>query len=384
MGNLLISYVQSLVGPLNFAPWEQGLAICGLLLLGGFISTRRFRTVQNLINLIGLLLLISVGLVAAAAIIWLYRGHASATTLNDWSAWKLQPNNIMLYGLLVFAYIGTEGPLNMAGEMVGRHIVKRHLLFGSLILIFAYLTNTLAVLIVMGKNATANPFALVTTVDMVLGKGIGLITALCLMSTFFATILIFNYLYARLLLVAGLDRRLPDFVARLNKHRVPANAILFQMTLSIIFTVLTFIIAPVIALFGNAADFSIQMYNIGQASAALVWTISTLFLFISLVGSYLKNPQAFRSQRIFPMPLIWLSALLGPISCLLTIADTLIFSWTELIPNDQWWYLVGGLTIIFLIFSAIMSIFARSEMEWQSLQETIAETPFVSSKPKTP
>jgi amino acid transporter len=384
MGNLLISYVQSLIGPLNITPWEQGLAICVLLLLGGFVSTQRFRTVQNLINLICVLLLISVVLVATAAIIWLSTGHTSATTFTDWSAWKLQPSNIMLYGLLVFAYIGTEGPLNMGGEMVGRHVVKRHLLFGSLLLIFAYLTNTLAVLIVMGKNATANPFALVTTVDIVLGKGVGLVTALCLMSTFFATILIFNYLYARLLLVAGLDRRLPEFVARLNKHQVPANAILFQMTLSIIFTLLTFVMAPIIALFGSAADFSIQMYNIGQASAALVWTISTLFLFISLVGSYWRNPQAFRSQRIFPLPLIWFSAILGPISCLLTIIDTLLFSWTALIPNDQWWYLVGGLTVIFLIFSAIISIFARSEMEWQTLQETISDTPLAPSKPRNP
>lgn len=375
MGNLLLSYVQSLVGPLPLTPWEQSIVICSILLLGCFVSTQRFRSVQNTINIIFWLLLISVALIALAAIVWLLTGHQSATDFHDWSAWSIQPGNIVLYGLLAFAYIGTEGPLNMAGEIKGRYVVKRHLLFGSIILIVAYLTNTLAVLVVMGRNAADNPFALVTTVDIVLGKGIGLVTALCLMGTFFGTVLIYNYLYARILLVAGLDRRLPPIISRLNTHRVPANAILFQTALSIVFTTLTFIMAPIIAFFGNAADFSIQMYNIGQAAAAIVWTISTLFLFISLLGNYLRDAPAFRQQRIFPMPLIWFSIICGPLSCLFTIGNTLLFSWTELISNAQWWYLVGGLTLIFLLVAAALSVFARSEVEWQSLHEDITVTP---------
>jgi Amino acid transporters len=375
MGNLLLSYGQSLIGPLPLAPWVQGVIICSILLFGCFVSTQRFRSVQQTINIIFWLLLISVGLIALAAIVWLLTGHQSATDFSDWSSWSMQPGNIVLYGLLSFAYIGTEGPLNMAGEMTSRSVVKRHLLRGSLILIAAYLTNTLAVLIVMGRNAADNPFALVTTVDIVLGKGIGLVTALCLMGTFFGTILIYNYLYARLLLVAGLDRRLPSFFAHLNERHVPAHAILFQTALSVIITLLTFVMAPIIAFFGNAADFSIQMYNIGQAAAAIVWTISTIFLFISLAMNYVRNPQGFLAQRIFPLPVIWFSVLCGPLSCLFTIASTLLFPWTGLVPNTQWWYLVGGLTLIFLIVASGLSIFARSEVEWQSLQDVIAHTP---------
>jgi len=237
-----------------------------------------------------------------------------------------------------------------------------------LIIVVAYLTNTFAVLIVQGQNAAYNPFAMVTTVDLVLGKGIGSITAICLMSSFIGVMLVYNYLYARLLLVASIDKRLPTGAGRLNKYRVPANAIIFQTILAVTFTVLVFIIAPAVARFGNPSDFVVEVYNVSQAAAALVWAVSAAFLFICLVGYYLRDRQSFDQRRIFPMPVLWASVVIGSIGCSLAIVDTLLYSWIPQISNSQWWYIVGSLTLFFLIAAAVGSLFANSEATWQDSQ----------------
>jgi amino acid transporter len=193
------------------------------------------------------------------------------------------------------------------------------------------------------------------------------------MGSFFATILVYTYIYARLLMVAGIDRRLPHAVCKLNKHSVPANAIIFQTALAVGFTILAFIIAPLAALNGNAANFASEIYNISQAAAALVWTISAAFLFIDLIACYFRHRQDLWRHRILPLPILWICIVSGLASCVLTIIDTLFFSWTPLIPNTRWWYLVGSLTLIFLIISAFSSMLARSEAAWEEMRSALGD-----------
>ena len=366
--DLIVTYLQGMRSDWLVAPWQQGLVISALLILAGVMAIQRFRTVQNIINVIVCLMLVAFFLIGLSGIVWLATGHHSATNFGHWADWSVRPDNYVLFGLTVFAYIGTEGPLNMAGEITGRHVIKRHLLWGMLIIFVAYLTNTFAVLVVQGQNAAYIPFAMVTTVDMVLGKGAGSITAICLMSSFIGVMLVYNYLYARLLLVASIDKRLPTGAGRLNKYRVPANAIIFQTILAVVFTILVFIIAPAVARFGNPSDFVVEVYNVSEAAAALVWAISAAFLFINLVGCYFRDQQSFHQRRIFPMPVLWASVVIGSIGCLLAIVDTLFYSWIPQIGNGQWWYIVGSLTLFFLIVAAIGSLFANSEAAWQDLQ----------------
>ena len=71
------------------------------------------------------------------------------------------------------------------------------------------------------------------------------------MCNFVVTPAIYSYSYARLLLVGGIDQRLPMSVARLNKNRVPANAIIFQTVVAVVFAVILFIVIP---LFGGESN----------------------------------------------------------------------------------------------------------------------------------
>ncbi|HTI13421.1 MAG TPA: APC family permease [Dictyobacter sp.] len=371
LANLLITYAHSLNLPALSSSWEQGVAISVVLLIGGLVSILRFRIVQNIINVLVGCILVAAVLIGLSGAIWLLQGHPSSTNLSNWGSWNIKPDNYVMFGLLTFAYIGTDGPLNMAGEITEQHVIKKHLFWGGLIICLLYLTNTLAVLLVIGPKAAFNPFAMVTVVNKVLGTTAGYITAVCLMGSFFATVLVYNYLYARLIFVAALDNRLPKKMGRLNKQLVPARAILFQTSLAIAFTVFTFIIAPMIVQNNTSNNFANQVYNISQAAAALIWTISTAFLFICLLGCCLRHPERLRQRRILPIPLLWITVYIGLISCLLTIVDTLFFSWTSLIPNTQWWYLVGSLMLIFLLVSAFLSLLARSEARWQTMYDSV-------------
>jgi amino acid transporter len=369
VADLFISYLQVMYPGWLTTPWQMGLAISIILVLAGLISIQRFRTVQNLINILTCLMFLGSLLVCISALIWLAMGHHSAVNFSQWSAWRVTPQNLSLFGLISLAYIGTEAPLNMAGETTGPHVVKRHLVLGAVLICIIYLLTTVSILIVQGPAVAGNPFSLVTTVSMVLGKPFGSVVAVCSLGSFSATILAYNYIYARLLLVGSIDRHLPKALGKLNTRRVPANAILFQTALSILFTIIIFVLAPLALPYQDQMNFSLIIYNISQAAASLVWAVSAAFLFINLIVYSIHHPQNFHRHRIFPLSVLWISIGLGLLSSLFTIIDTLLFSWANQVSDAQWWYLVGGLTLIFLIIAGVSSMIANSEAYWQDFKE---------------
>src|SRR5437764_3191977 len=226
IANLFISYAQNLLHFSLTSPLQQGLAISTVLLVVSVVSTVRLQRVQSLMNILVILLLISTILAGLATIFWFVMGHHAATSFSKVPTCNLKSENFSLFGILVFAFTGTERPLNLAGEMRGRRVIRRHLLWGGMLIFIMYLTNTIAVLSVEGPQAPANPLAMVTIVTKTLGQPFGMITTLCLMGAFFATMLAHNAIFARLLFVASIDHRLPAALHQLNKRQVPINALL--------------------------------------------------------------------------------------------------------------------------------------------------------------
>ncbi|HLI09532.1 MAG TPA: APC family permease [Ktedonobacteraceae bacterium] len=372
-GDALVAFIQGLNGNWLTQPWQQGLVICLIIIFYGVLAVQRYRTVQNVVNVAACLTFLGVAIIGLAGVVWLLQGHHSATSFNSFNDWSVQWNgpsaNLSLFGLITLAYLGMEAPLNMGGEIRERRTITRHLLIGTVLVFVGYFIATFSTLVVMGPTNGAVPFALVSTVDTALGKFMGGITAVCIMSFFVVTGIVYNFTYARLLLVGGIDQRLPARVGRLNKHRVPGNAIIFQTMVAIALTLLVFLVVPLVGQFGNPVNLSIEVYNVMLASSTLVWAISTAFLFVNITRFYLRDREVFRKQLIFPMPVLWVSIVLGSVSCLLAIVGTLFFSWIpSLISNNQWWYIIGGLTAICLVIAGIGSMLASSEASWQGLR----------------
>ena len=124
LAGLLVTYIaQPLYPQLLDHPWQQSIAISLVLIISGIIATRPLRLVKHVVNALVVMMLLGTVLIGLACLIWLRQGHASATTFMHWSDWSFKPENFVMFGLLVFAYIGTEGPLNMAGEIKGHYVV---------------------------------------------------------------------------------------------------------------------------------------------------------------------------------------------------------------------------------------------------------------------
>lgn len=371
--DIVVSMLQGLNSNWLAAPWQQGAVIIVVQIISLVLSLQRLRVVQIITNVAMGLIFLATLLIGFSAVAWLLTGHHTATNLFDFSGWNINWNantgNINLFGLITLAYLGTEVPLNMGGEITGRRVVKRHMLWGTILVLIGYFIATTALLVVQGANVgNIGGFALVMNVDKTLGPLFGDITAISIIFFFVLVPVVYNNAFARLLLVGGIDQRLPANIGRLNKNRVPYNALIFQSVVAIILTLITFMLTPYLfQLGGKPTDLATEVYNISQAAATLVWAISTTFLFINLAIFYFRDRRSFHEQRIFPMPVLVISVIVGPIACAIAIVDTLFFSWIgSLISNGQWWYIIGGLTVVCIIIAAIGSIFAVSEASWQT------------------
>jgi amino acid transporter len=348
-----------------------------ILAFSGVLATRRLATTLILVKVVLGIAFLAVFITGLAGVVWLVKGHPAAVsfkTPTDWGlAWN--PNGyytLALFAFIVQAFLGIEVPLNMGGEMTGRNPVTRHLLWGTVLVLVGYFVTSFGLLIVVGANpsAIANPYAMVLAVKTALGPTAGNITAILIMCNFVVTPAIYSYAYARLLLVGGIDQRLPMSVARLNKNRVPANAIVFQTVVAMVFTTILFIVIPAFGGESNAVALNLEVYNVVISASTLVWAISTAFLFINLVKFYFSDRRMFRQKLIFPMPVLWVSIVFGTTTCVVSIIGALVFSLIPtLIGNNVWWLIVGGITAVCIVLALMGGMLASSEAGWQKLHE---------------
>jgi len=372
----LVTYIQGLNSGWLVEPWQQGLTVIGIVVLSGVVACQRARMVQVLVNFGALLILPATILIAASAALWLLHGHGSMTSFSHASDWSVSSQNFGLFSLVTLAYLGTHVPLNMGGEIVnnrtqqGRKAISTHILWGSLLVFVGYLVVTFALHVVQGPTNGATPFALIATVNLVLGKVAGNVVVVCIMTAFLITTIMYNASFARLLLVGAIDQRLPITVGRLNVHRVPANAIIFQTSIAVLIAIIGFLAIPYAFFKLSApATLSIEFYTIGQALVAIVWALITLFFYIDLVMLVINKPQLLRQKRIFPWWVIWLAIGLGPLGCLATIAGALRYSWIpQQIPDGIWFGILIVLLVITTTIVGIGSMYATSVVAWQRLR----------------
>ncbi|WP_165422862.1 APC family permease [Ktedonosporobacter rubrisoli] len=365
--NLMVAYIQAMNPHWLSEPWQQGVAMIAFLIFGSFLARQRFRMVQYIVNGMTAIYLLSIPLIGISLVVWFLKGHPSATNFGNLSDWAVSPANFVLFGSATFAYLSTEVPLILGGEMKReRKVISFHLFWGTLVVFVSYLIAAFAMLIIEGPNsANLGLFTPVAAVEAVFGKFVGNIEAIFIMCYFFIIPTTFNYIFSRLLFAGAVDQHLPIGLGKLNKNRVPARAINFQTILAVAFVALAFIVLPYATRISRPADFALEAYNVVTAAATLIWAISVSFMFIDVVFCYIRDKQGFQKVRLFPMPLLWISCLLGTLSCGAGIVTTLGYSWTPLISNGQWWYIVGGLTIICLIIAAVGGMLANSEARWE-------------------
>ena len=165
---------------------------------------------------------------------------------------------------------------------------------------------------------------------------------------------VYNYSYARLLFVSGLDRRLPAIISKVNSKRVPWVAVLTQTILGISFTAIIFILAPSF----KSAPRSTAMYDILFGSETVVWCVSMAILFIDVIIIRRRYRDLFQRIRIAPDWVFYLCSIIGTIASLFGITVIFTNPWTNsaqqtLLTTEQWDIWIAGITAASLLVAVV-------------------------------
>jgi amino acid transporter len=367
-GSVVAALMQYLTG-WTFAPWAQGLVLLVVILIAALISSLRFRLTQNAVNVIFVLYGLAILVVGLSGVLWLVQGHPSFTDFSKFSTapggWfqgiNTNPLDLgsststwSLYGFVILALLGIEVPLNMGVEIVHRKAITRYLLWGSVVVMVAYLLDNWALLVAADPKQGGNLAALLIPVDSTMGAALKWLVGLIFIGFFVFITVVYNYSFARLLFVSGLDRRMPPIVSRVNRNRVPFVAIIIQSVLAAVITVITFMIFPAVA-GGNAADLSSRVYLVFQAAITVIWCVSMVFLFVDILYIIRKFSDVFEERKIAHPSVFWVCSIIGAISSLFGMwtVFTNPFS-SQLFSKTDWWHAVLSVAVLSLAVVPIL------------------------------
>jgi amino acid transporter len=255
----------------------------------------------------------------AAGIVYLAKGHLAVVNAWNFAAWKsgsphgLNFTNWTFFGLVVLALLGVEVPLNMGVEIRQKRSVTRYLLWGSLVVVVAYLLATWGVMVTVPKSSAAGITAVAAVVSIGLGSVAGKITALILALFFLFITVVYNYSFARLIFVSGLDQRLPKAMSHVNKARVPDTAVWVQTVIAALFTLLAFVVVPSFG--GGSATAAInsetRIYDVLQAAITVIWCISIVILFVDILIILRRYQPQFQARRLAHPAVFWACSIIG-------------------------------------------------------------------------
>ena len=360
----LLQFLMSLppfnvANPLS-ALWQQGIIILAVIWFSSLLSILRFRVTQNLVNGVFVIYGAAILTVGLAGLAWLLGGHPAA---NDFSrnAWGLNSGNATFYGLVILALLGIEVPLNMGVEVKDRKAITSYLLWGSIVVMVAYLVLTFGAMVVQKNSGPTfnSTTAILSAVQTSLGAGVAAVVTLIMIAFFIFNTTVYNYSFARLLFVSGIDRRLPVFMGRVNANKVPQNAVLTQAVITTLITGIAYFV------FAGNSNLSTGIYIALQAAVTVIWCLSMVFLFADVLIIRSKYPEEFKREQLVPVWLFWLASLAGAIASAVGILVTLTGGWlftgqlqgswnAQIIDNGPWILIVGGVGIASLAVAVIV------------------------------
>ncbi|HYS03272.1 MAG TPA: amino acid permease [Candidatus Eisenbacteria bacterium] len=355
--DLIVTMLQFLNGNWLQQPWQQGLVILAVIWFSTVLSILRFRVTQNMVNTVFVIYGAAIAAVGLAGLAWLLGGHPVA---NDFSrnAFGLNGGNATFYGLVILALLGIEVPLNMGVEIKDRRAITSYLFWGSIVVIAGYLLLTFGAMVVVPQASANSTTAILQAVQMSLGSVVSTIVTLILIAFFLFNTTVYNYSFARLLFVSGLDRRLPGVMGRVNRNKVPHVAVFTQAAITSIITVITFIVFG----FGANINLGTQIYLILQASVTVIWCVSMVLLFADVLVIRGKYPEEFKREQLAPIGVFIVASVAGAIASAVGIWVTLTGSWNgQLIGNRDWLWLVGGVGVISLAVAVVVYILGLNQ-----------------------
>ncbi len=378
-GDAVVSFIQLLNANWLVPAWQQGLVIILVIAFSFALSVLRFRVTQNLVNIIFIAYGSAILLVGLSGVLWLVTGHHANTDLSFRTGqWGLNSSNWTFYGLIILALLGIEVPLNMGVEIQNTRAITRYLLWGSIVVMVAYVIGTFGVMMAVPASQQGSPAAIAAAVTNgfgVAGPVLGVIVNLIFIGFFIFNTAVYNYSFGRLLFVSGLDRRMPTVMSKVNANKVPWVAVLVQSLISILFTIIAFIIVPyTVSTSLGPSGISTVIYDILQAAVTVIWCVSMVMLFVDVIIIRSKYRESFRRVQLAPVWVFYLCSALGLIASAVGVYVTFTGPWTTLIAYNVWVLWIGGIAILSLLVGVVLFVIGQTTIRKDvSDEEIIAE-----------
>lgn len=362
----------------TFDPWVQGLIVLAVLVVSAIVSSLRFRVTQNMVNTIFVLYVIGMAIVVLAALVWLAQGHPSYTNFGKgwFSGMGTNPFNFnnpaqtwSLYGFIILALLGIEVPLNMGVEVADSRAITRYLLWGGIIVMVAYLSVTWALEVAGAPSQAGNIGVLILVPEKALGLVFGWVVGLIIIGFFIFITVVYNFAFARLLFVSGLDRRLPPIVSKLNAAKAPYVAIIVQTVLAAIFATGVYLVYPYVSGGGkNAANLANQAYLLFQAAVTVIWLLSMAFLFLDVLVIISKYRETFQQRKIANPAVFWVASIVGIIATVWGAIVTFTSPWaSNLFGKGDWALGVAVIVAVSLVAVPVIWYLGRAAARGEEL-----------------
>jgi amino acid transporter len=339
--------------------WQQMIVILAVLWFSAAMSLLRLRITQSYANLVVFFYGAAIFVIGLAGILWLAGGNSSANSFSGVHSWIPDGSNWTFFGLVILALLGIEVPLNFGVEIRDLRAIKKYLIWGSLVVMAAYLWATFGnmVTVPLAKNNSTTGVLSAVQTGFWGSHAFGIVIGLVLLWFFVSNTIVYNYSFSRLLFVSGLERRMPQAMGRVNKRKVPVNAILLQTVLASIFAIVTF--GP----WAQHGNFPSQVYLIFQAAVTVIWCLSMVLLFGDIFLVKRAFPERFEEQRVAPNWVLFGSGLVGIAASIVGAVVTFKSPWNpDIFTNGNWraWLaIVAGVSTLAAILIYAISEYTR-------------------------
>ena len=343
-------------------PWQLGLVIVAVTAISFWLSAVRFRSVQNLVNVMFIVYSAAIVLIGVGGLLWLLAGHPGYTNLafnaGGWNITFGGTGNFTIFGFVILALLGIEVPLNMGVEVTSERAVTRYLIWGPIVVMVAYLITTFAIMVAVPTAGQTNLWAMVDAVHNGFGPAgqvLAVIVDLIMIGFGLYGAIVYNYAFGRMLFVSGLDRRLPPVMSKVNASRVPWVAVLVQSIIVAVLAIVIYMIIPYVVSGTKPGDLANVMYYVLFASITVIWCFSMIFQFIDVIVIRYKYHEVFTGARLAPDWVFYLCSLLGLLASGVGLYATVSAPWVpSLIGTVPWDIWIAAIVILSLIAAYII------------------------------
>jgi amino acid transporter len=315
-------------------------------------------------------------LIGFAGVWWLLQGNSASTDFGSgWNPFQGEslalglPANLTFFSFAILALLGIETPLNMGAEVTGgERAIRTFLLWGCAIVMAAYLWATWGNMVVIEAGGANGTTGGIETVGTSLGRWLGAAVGLVLAWVVLTVAVVYNFSFGRLLFVSGMERRMPTAVGKVNRNRVPANAITLQSAISTIITIVVFFL-----LGGGESDPYKYFYAL-YAGVTIVWCISTALLFLDIFFAERAAPRRFEEARRVPRWVLNLCGVVGFIANILAVLFIFVGSWYPAgFPTlAEWNAWMVGISTVSVLSGIVIYLISQQTRKGLTDEELIA------------